>query len=61
MDYVTFKDSTDKIDETSKAYQRALAKEEKIKSALNEAKSETKVAKEAYANALEEAKKVVSG
>lgn len=60
MDYATFRASIDKEEETRKAYEKALAKEEKIGSALREAKADTETAKEAYLLALEETKKVVA-
>jgi hypothetical protein len=51
------KASNEKIAETLKAYNKAIDKKTKTKTADDKAKAEVQATKEAYLNALEEAKK----
>ena len=59
MDKETLKANNIRIAETLKTLDRALSKEEKAKEAFTEARAEVKSAKENYALALDEAKKII--
>jgi len=59
MDKETLKANNIRIDDTLKALNKALSKEEKAKEAFTEARAEVKSAKENYSLALDEAKKII--
>ena len=61
MNKETLKANNTRIEETLKALNKALAKEDRTKKALDEARGEVKSAKENYTTALEDAKRAVVG
>lgn len=59
MDIEILKANNIRIDEALKILNKALSKEEKAKEASTEARAEVKLAKDNYALALDEAKRVI--